>query len=230
LDCKNNTNKEEEEEEGTGGVQVLYTNKYKGNAEKAQEEIHDWIMQGLKMGHSVLRIKGGDPFVFGRGGEEVVEIRKRWRLHQTCSAAVKDAQDPSLDIEILPGLSSSLVAPLAAGIPITHRGVADQILVSTGTKSDGTTTPPLPPFLESRTLVLLMSIHKLGTIMDDLVGECGYPKDLEVAVVERATCGAMQRVVRGTVGDVAEKVKQMGVGSHATVVVGGVVGVLDGDV
>ncbi|KAJ3412627.1 hypothetical protein HDV05_000438 [Chytridiales sp. JEL 0842] len=194
---------------------VIFARKFKGNAERAQREIESWILEALLLGHRVVRLKGGDPFVFGRGGEEILSLRNSW----------PSASGSLPEIQVVPGISASLVAPLSANIPVTHRGVADQVLITTGTKSDGS-TPPLPPFSEHRTLVVLMGMHKLQQLTCSLINELQYPVGTEAAIVEKATCGDAQKVIRGTLEEIAELGRKGGVKGHATVVVGGVVKVL----
>lgn len=123
-----------------------------------------------------------DPFIFGRGGEEYLFFKRL-------------GYEPT----ILPGLSSSIAGPLLAGIPLTHRGVASQFLVCTGT-GKLETIPETPLYVENRTTVFLMSLHRLESLVEDLK-RAGYPEDLPVAVVERASAKD-QRTVRAKVGTI----------------------------
>ena len=84
--------------------------KYPGCAEQAQQEIYSWVEEATRQGRHVVRLKIGDPFLFGRGGEEVLQYRKY-----------------GLEPEVIPGVSSAFSAPLLSSIPITHRGVANQV-------------------------------------------------------------------------------------------------------
>ena len=86
-----------------------------GCADEAQDEIYAWVKEALDEGKNVVRLKIGDPFLFGRGGEEIIEFRKY-----------------GVEPIVAPGISSSYCAPLIAGIPLTHRGVSSQVIVSTG--------------------------------------------------------------------------------------------------
>lgn len=99
--------------------QLVVAQKEYGRAHVAQEEIHAACLKGLQRGWRVVRLKGGDPFVFGRGGEELLHFRQL-----------------GYRVRVVPGISSSLSAPLLAGIPVTHRGIADQILVATAHGKD----------------------------------------------------------------------------------------------
>jgi len=118
---------------------------------------------------------------------------------------------------ILPGLSSSIAGPLLAGIPLTHRGIASQFLVCTGTgKLD--TIPDTPVYVENRTTVFLMSLHRLEALVEDLK-KAGYPEELPVAVVERASAKD-QRCVRAKIGTVVRVLKEAGYRPPGILVVG----------
>ena len=101
--------------------ELKIANKKPGCAEMAQEEIYRWVCEGVKEGKNVVRLKIGDPYLFGRGGEEVLFFREHLQVEPFVSAAV----------------SSSFSAPLAAGIPLTHRGLSNQVLISTGYGKEG---------------------------------------------------------------------------------------------
>jgi len=174
--------------------------KFPGNADKAQEELLELGLAGLKAGKIVVRIKQGDPYIYGRGGEEYDFFRAHGYV--PC---------------VLPGITSALSAPLFAGIPATHRGVADQVLICTGTGRKGAPLDP-PEFVASRTLVLLMSLHRLSALVDDLRKK-GYPIDLPVAVLERASC-TDQRVIRTSLEHVCAAVEEEGSRPPGLLVVG----------
>ncbi|KAJ3096119.1 hypothetical protein HDU97_006198 [Phlyctochytrium planicorne] len=227
---------------------VVTARKTPGRAKEAQDEIQEWMVQGVLAGHNVVRLKGGDPFVFGRGGEEVLFLRKRlreicgelWEVPAknevgipTSSLSSAFLQLPplpmpgslgTLPIAVIPGISSSLSAPLLAGIPVTHRSVSTSLLISTGHLQDGS-SPSLPPYSPTRTTVLLMSIGKIDRLVKEMVG-MGYPEMTPTCVVEKAGCSDM-RVVRCGLGEVGMRVAEAGIGGHATVVVGDVCGVLE---
>lgn len=131
---------------------VSIARKFPGNAEQAQQELHEQALEGVKQGKTVLRLKQGDPFIYGRGGEEVEYFRKN---------GLGDR------VLVLPGITSSLSAPLFAGIPATQRDFADQVLICTGTGKKG--KPPSPPgYLESRTCVFLMALHRIGGLVAEI--------------------------------------------------------------
>lgn len=179
---------------------VHIARKFPGNADKAQEELLELGLEGLKAGKVVVRIKQGDPYIYGRGGEEFDFFRAHGFI-------------PS----VLPGITSALSAPLFACIPPTHRGIADQVLICTGTGRKGAPLDP-PDFVASRTLVLLMSLHRLSALVDDLIKK-GYPKELPVAVLERASCPD-QRVIRTSLEHVCIAVEEEGSRPPGLLVVG----------
>lgn len=176
-----------------------------------QDEINAVLVDRARAGKRVVRLKGGDPFVFGRGGEEVL----------ACVAA-------GIPVTVVPGLSSVLAAPAAVGIPLTHRGVAAEFTVISGHLDPGRSPdaglgwPALAA--ETRTLVLLMGMERLGAICAELVRH-GRDPATPAAVVQRATLPG-QRVVRAPLADVAAAAAAAGVGAPAVVVIGDVVGVL----
>ncbi|KAJ3253243.1 uroporphyrin-III C-methyltransferase [Boothiomyces macroporosus] len=183
---------------------LLFTRKVCGKANMAQNEINNWIVEHLQQGQDVLRIKGGDPFVFGRGGEE-------WNL----------VRQLGYKVELVPGISSCISAPGLAGIPVTQRGVADSFVVATGQKEDGTWSG-VPKYSSTRTLVLLMSIGVLDKLQSNLMKYHDYPADIPVAVIYRASWPD-QQVIRGSLKDIAQKVKDSGINNHSTVIIGNVV-------
>lgn len=182
-----------------------------GCAEAAQREIYEWCVEGLAAGRDVVRLKIGDPFVFGRGGEEILELR----------AAL------GVEAAVVPGVSACLAAPLAAAVPVTHRGAAHQLLVSTGYGRDGA-SPALPPFCANRTVVLLMAVGRLRTIVDDCVANRDFPRDCPALVVEQAAT-PRQRTVLGDLGDIADLVEAHAIKAPATVVFGRAARVLHED-
>jgi uroporphyrin-III C-methyltransferase len=179
---------------------VHIARKFPGNADRAQEELLEWGLEGLRAGKVVVRIKQGDPYIYGRGGEEYDFFRAHGFV-------------PT----VLPGITSALSAPLFAAIPATHRGVADQVLICTGTGRKGAPLDP-PEFVASRTIVLLMSLHRLEALIESLVAK-GYPADLPVAVLERASCPD-QRVIRTTIQHVCAAVEEEGSRPPGLLVVG----------
>ncbi|GAA1769074.1 uroporphyrinogen-III C-methyltransferase [Luedemannella helvata] len=177
----------------------------------AQEEINRLIVSHARSGRFVVRLKGGDPFVFGRGGEEAV----------ACAQA-------GIPVLVVPGVSSSIAAPGVAGIPVTHRGVAHEFTVVSGhlAPDHPQSLVEWPALARLRgTLVILMGMRNLPAIAATLIGN-GRSGDTPVAVVADGTTGE-QRVVRATLATAADTVTRAGIRPPAVVVVGDVVGALD---
>ena len=179
-----------------------------GCAEPAQQQIYEWVEEALREGRSVVRLKIGDPLLFGRGGEEILYFRRM-----------------GVEAIVAPGISSSYCAPSAAGIPLTHRGVSNQVLISTGYGKDSSEVD-LPPFVKDRTVVLLMAVGRIADIAAKMMSErLAYPGDTPVAIVENATT-PKQRTLTATletIGRVAEESKAK---APAAIIVGDVVDVL----
>ncbi|MCG0288780.1 uroporphyrinogen-III C-methyltransferase [Streptomyces sp. PSAA01] len=179
----------------------------------AQEAINNALIEHAKAGKSVVRLKGGDPFVFGRGMEE--------------AEALAEAGIPCT---VVPGISSSISVPGAAGIPVTHRGVAHEFTVVSGhvAPDDPSSLVDWAALARLRgTLVLLMAVEKIGAIAATLVAH-GRAADTPVAVVQEGTTPA-QRRVDATLATVGEKVAAEGVRPPAVVVIGDVVALLPRD-
>ncbi|MDE2481781.1 MAG: uroporphyrinogen-III C-methyltransferase [bacterium] len=189
----------------------VYVGKRGGNHAMPQAEIEALMVRKAREGHTVVRLKGGDPYVFGRGGEEA----------QTLHAA-------GIAFEVVPGISSSIAAPAYAGIPVTHREHNTAFTVATGhedpTKPESTIdwAKLADPH---RTLVLLMAMGNLGGIAERLVAN-GLAPTTPVAVIQDGT-RPTQRTVTGTLADIAEIVAREGLKAPAIVVVGTVVELRD---
>lgn len=180
-----------------------------------QEEINDKIVEEARKGNVVVRLKGGDPCVFGRGGEEAEFVAER-----------------GVRFEHVPGISSAVAAPEIAGIPLTHRDHASTLTVITGhedpTKDDTSVDwDALSSTIQAGgTLVILMGVGNMPANVEAL-RERGVDAETPVAVVERATLGDGS-VTLGSLENVVERAREADVESPATVVVGDVVSVLDG--
>lgn len=169
-----------------------------------QEEINAILVDRAQRGAHVVRLKGGDPFVFGRGAEEA---------HTLASAGVP--------FEIVPGLSSALAAPAAAGIPLTHRGVAHAFTVATATGIGGSalTDRELDSLADSGgTLVLLMGVHRLEALVDALLRRGRAPGEPS-AIVMHATWPT-QRVIRAPLQHIADVARVEQVRAPAVLIVG----------
>ncbi|WP_353950263.1 uroporphyrinogen-III C-methyltransferase [Knoellia sp. S7-12] len=180
-------------------VRIIDVGKTPGHHPVPQDRINAILVEEAERGHGVVRLKGGDPYVLGRGGEE--------RL--ACEAH-------GIPVEVVPGVTSAVSVPAAAGIPLTHRGVAKAFTVVSGHEQ----IPTLPPGSD-HTLVLLMGVSTLRDSANSLVAE-GRSSDCPVAIIERGFLPT-QRVTIGTLGDIADVALFRGVESPAVVVVGDVV-------
>ena len=193
------------------GARMENVGKAPGRASRSQPEINDLLVQLAGEGLSVCRLKGGDPFVFGRGGEEMLAARAA-----------------GIPVEVVPGVSSALAGPLAADVPVTHRGVASSVTVVTGhdaqSAADGGVAWERIAAAPG-SVVVLMGVGNLGTIARELI-EGGRSPDEPVRVIERATLPE-QRVVSGTLATIDAVAQEAGLKAPAVIVAGAVVGVLD---
>ncbi|WP_344029474.1 uroporphyrinogen-III C-methyltransferase [Streptomyces luteireticuli] len=175
----------------------------------AQEAINAALIEHAKAGKAVVRLKGGDPFVFGRGKEEAEALAEH-----------------GIPVTVVPGISSSISVPGAAGIPVTHRGVAHEFTVLSGhvAPDDPRSLVDWAAVAKLRgTLVLLMSVEKIGAIAETLVRH-GRDAETPVAVIQEGTTAA-QRRVDATLATVGERIKEEGIRPPAVIVIGDVVAV-----
>ena len=185
-------------------AELRYVGKRPGEPSVPQDEINAALVELAAAGRSVVRLKGGDPFVFGRGGEE--------------AQALSEAGIP---FEVVPGVTAGIAAPAYAGIPVTHRDDASAVALVTGHEDPAKPESALDwPALAAfpGTLVLYMGIRRLSDIAAALIA-AGRPAGQPAAVVARGTQPA-QSTVTGTLGDIAERVAAAGVEPPAVTVVG----------
>ena len=188
-------------------AELIYVGKRSGAHSVPQDQTNRLLIEKAKQGKRVVRLKGGDPFVFGRGGEEAEEL----------AAA-------SVDFEIVPGISSSIAGPAYAGIPVTHRAHATSVTLVTGHESDETTGVDWQSLARlSGTIVFLMGVANLPMIVRKL-REHGAPASRPVAVISKATT-SQQRTVTGTLENIEKRAA--GIATPALIVVGGVVQLRD---
>jgi len=174
-----------------------------GNHRCRQEEINALLVRHAQAGRVVVRLKGGDPFVFGRGAEEAL----------ACAAA-------GVDWEVIPGVTSATSVPARAGIPVTHRGLATSFAVVTG-HCLGDDRVDWEALARVDTLLILMGLSRLASVAD-LLQAHGRPAGTPAAVISRGTLPD-ERVVVTTLGELAETVAREGLPTPALVVVGEVV-------
>ena len=189
------------------GADLISVGKKPGNPSMPQEEINNLLVELGRAGKTVVRLKGGDPYVFGRGGEEALEL----------VAA-------GIPFEVVPGVTSGVAAPAYAGIPVTHRGVSTSVAFVPG-HEDPTKDRSDVDWSElargADTLVLYMGVGRLAEISQDLIS-AGKSPDTPAACVRWGTL-PKQRAVTGTLRDIAEKVSEAGLKPPAITVVGEVV-------
>ncbi|MCH8051892.1 MAG: uroporphyrinogen-III C-methyltransferase, partial [Chloroflexi bacterium] len=193
-------------------AELIYVGKVPGQVSGAdvshdQDAINQILADKAREGRRVVRLKGGDPFVFGRGGEEAEALRAA-----------------GIPFEIVPGVTSAVAVPAYAGIPVTHRGVAASFAVITGHEEPGKPESAIDwPHLATAvdTLVFLMGVKKLPEIVANLVAN-GRPETTPVAVIRWGTTPE-QSTVTGTLADIAERVAEAGLTPPAITIVGEVV-------
>ncbi|MGW1033261.1 uroporphyrinogen-III C-methyltransferase [Streptomyces antibioticus] len=190
-------------------VEVIDAAKIPYGRYMAQEAINNALIEHAKQGRSVVRLKGGDPYVFGRGMEELQALA-----------------EAGIPCTVVPGISSSISVPGAAGIPVTHRGVAHEFTVVSGhvAPDDERSLVDWASLAKlTGTLVILMGVDKIGKIAEALIAH-GKPADTPVALVQEGTT-ATQRRVDATLATVGERVRAEDVRPPAVIIVGPVVGV-----
>ncbi|MEX2203638.1 MAG: uroporphyrinogen-III C-methyltransferase [Actinomycetota bacterium] len=188
------------------GAERIYAGKEPGRSAMRQDQIDSLLVERALAGEIVVRLKGGDPFVFGRGGEEAL----------ACAGA-------RVAFEVVPGVSSAIAAPAAAGIPVTHRGVAHSFAVVTASTAHGDEVDLAALARSADTLVLLMAAGRLEETCRSLI-EAGRPDDEPAAIVQWATTPDQRHVV-GTLADLPALALAASIGPPATLVVGAVVAV-----
>jgi uroporphyrin-III C-methyltransferase / precorrin-2 dehydrogenase / sirohydrochlorin ferrochelatase len=192
---------------------VIDAAKVPGGPAMRQDTINETLVAHARAGRAVVRFKGGDPFVFGRGREEV----------DACLAA-------GVPVEVVPGVTSAIAVPAAAGVPVTHRGLSQGFCVITGHVSPAGTGRAAHWAALARsglTLVLLMSIEHLASITHALLA-AGLPGTTPCACVSDGW-SRQQRVVTGTLDRIADAVAKAGAANPAVIVVGEVAGFAAGD-
>lgn len=190
----------------------IYVGKRYGCHSREQSQINALLIEKAREGRTVVRLKGGDPYVFGRGGEEFLAL-----------------QAAGVFCEEIPGITSAIAVPAAAGIPVTHRGLADSVTVVTGTagRKDGHAEPGSESELDfsvlaklGGTLVILMGMHHLAKIVKGLLA-AGKDRHTSCAVIMEGTREG-QRVLRAPLAELPDEVTRRGFTSPAVIVIGAV--------
>jgi uroporphyrin-III C-methyltransferase len=187
--------------------EVIYAGKIGGKTQVPQEHINSLLIEHASKGKSVVRLKGGDPFIFGRGGEEAL--------------ALKEA---GLRFEIVPGISSALAVPAYAGIPLTHRSVSSSVAILSGVSASesGSLTEKLRAAAACDTLVILMGMTALREIIKT-IRDSGREDNTEVAIIQWGTYSE-QKIITGAISQIVQRAEEHNIRSPAVVVIGKVVG------
>lgn len=165
------------------GAELIYVGKHEGEQDRVQNRIFDLLLRHAEAGKMVVRLKGGDPLVFGRGAEE-------WAL----------AREHGIEVELVPGVTSAISAPGLAGIPLTYRGISQSFAVITGHCKEGL-AQNWADYARVDTLVILMGVKNREYIARALM-DAGRAPDEPAAFIERAT-SEQQRVVITTLREIA---------------------------
>ncbi len=186
-------------------AEKLYVGKAKSHHSLPQDDINMLMVNEAKKGNRVVRLKGGDPFIFGRGGEEIQTLIKH-----------------DIEFQVVPGITAASGAASYAGIPLTHRDHAQSVLFATGHLKDGTIDLNWSAFAHAnQTLVFYMGLTGLPIICDQLI-EHGLAPDTPIALVQQATL-AQQKVVTGTLADINQRPETAALKPPTLVIVGTVV-------
>jgi uroporphyrinogen III methyltransferase/synthase len=188
-------------------AEKIYVGKKPGNPTMSQDEINDLLVEKGRAGMTIARLKGGDPYIFGRGGEEALALKRA-----------------ELPFEVVPGVTSGVAAPAYAGIPVTHRNVATSVAFVTGHEdpTKGNQDVDWEKLANGAdTLVLYMGVGRLEEISKELIA-AGRNPDTPVACVRWGTLPE-QRTITGTLQDIADRVTEAGLKPPAIIVVGDVV-------
>ncbi|MDN5099608.1 uroporphyrinogen-III C-methyltransferase [Aliarcobacter butzleri] len=172
--------------------ELIYVGKEDKKHTLPQEDINELIYQASLKYENVVRLKGGDPFVFGRGAEEALYLKQR-----------------GIQFEIIPGITSAIAVPAYAGIPVTHRGLTTSFRVVTGHENPKKKISQIEweTFLNNETIIFLMGYHNIEIISSKLLS-LGKRKDYPCAVISKGTT-TEQKVVVGTLEDIVEKSKDL---------------------
>jgi uroporphyrin-III C-methyltransferase len=185
-------------------VKKEYVGRNVGDDYTHQNETNELMLKHATEGKKIVRLKGGDPFVFGRGGEEAEFL-----------------QENGIDFEIVPGITSAIASPAYAGIPLTHRSLSSSVVIVTG-HEDAQKEENVVRWRELAkavdTIVILMGVGSLQKIVNELIAG-GASKDTEVAIIESGTT-EKQKLLLGKLDNIVGKVKQSNIKPPAVIVIG----------
>ena len=187
----------------------IYAGKVGGGRQTPQDEINSLLIDRARQGKIVVRLKGGDPFLYGRGGEEGQALHKA-----------------GISVELVPGVSSALAVPAYAGIPLTHRGLSRSVAIITGTHAnDDDLSTQLSRVAGADTIVILMGLSQLQRISEQLIAG-GRAPETPTAVIRWGSYESQQTIC-GTLGDIADNVERAGLRAPVVIVIGEVVRLRD---
>lgn len=187
------------------GAERIYAGKRRNEHTMRQEQINALLVKLARQGRQVVRLKGGDPFIFGRGGEELEALAAH-----------------GVEFEVVPGVTAASGVSCYAGIPLTHRDHAQSCIFVTGHLKDGTAELDWPSLVRTQqTVVIYMGLGGLAEICRQMQAQ-GAASTLPIAVVQDGTI-ATQRVVSATLADIAQRVTQAGLVSPCLIIIGDVV-------
>ncbi|MCX6050032.1 MAG: uroporphyrinogen-III C-methyltransferase [Chloroflexi bacterium] len=189
--------------EARAEAKLIYVGKGPGHHTASQEEINQQLVAYVRAGHQVVRLKGGDPFVFGRGGEEALAL-----------------QAAGLPFEIVPGISAALAVPAYAGIPVTHRGIATSFAVVTGHECTSSSQTDWAALARMPTLIVMMGVEHIEQIAERLI-QAGRAADTPSAAISWG-CTDQQQVVSATLKTIAFAIEATELVSPAVIVIGDV--------
>jgi len=190
------------------GARIVYVGKRGGCKSTPQAFIEKLMLMAAREGEDVVRLKGGDPFIFGRGGEEVEHLR-----------------DAGIEVEVVNGITAGLAAVTSLGVPLTHRHHAHGVVFVTGHAKPGDSATDWKALAATAhsarlTLVIYMGVSGAERIQDELLS--GLPAATPVAVIQNASL-ATQRHITTTLGEVATAIREAGMASPSVIVVGDVI-------
>ena len=191
------------------GAERIYVGKESGRHELPQEQINRLLIDRARSGRLVVRLKGGDPFVFGRGGEEIIDL----------AAA-------GVPFEVVPGITAASAASAYAGIPLTHRGMVRACTLVSGHLADGQVDLDWVALARpGQTIVVYMGVAAIGIICERLIAH-GLDSSTPAAAVRNASIET-QRTVVGTLANLPERIAQAAMAAPAIVIIGEVVRLRD---
>ena len=197
--------------EARNGAELISAAKAPGAVALTQTEINELLIDRAQRGQDVCRLKGGDPFVFGRGGEEALALA-----------------DAGIGFEVVPGVTSAIGAAAYTGIPVTHRGIASSVTIVTGSELPGASETRVNWEAVAKTngtVVVLMGATRIGEIASELIGYGRSPNE-PVAAIHRGT-STRQITATGTLSDIEIKVRDAGLTAPIALVIGRVVELRD---